>query len=118
MKCAYSIGDDVCCMCVIFAMVSSLCGGNCCTTTGAVVCWALLHSGIIHRPVVVHFLPQMIVFPLYLMVQPILLMVTSHPALQRVTMEMREWEDRLGRMCAIRALSGRPSMASWHVWVE
>ena len=79
---------------------------------------AVLHNGIIHRPVVVHFLPHIMVLPLYLMVHPILLKVTSHPALHSVTTEMREWEARVGRMCAIPALSGNPSMVSSHVWVE
>ena len=83
-----------------------------------ICCGAVSHNGIIQSPVVVHFLPHIIVLPLYLIVHPILLISTSHPALHRVTMETRECEARVGRMCAIRALCGSPSMASSQVWVE
>ncbi len=69
------------------------------------------------RPVLVHLCPQMIVFPLNLIVQPILLKVTSHPALQRLTTEMSECDAKCGSTCACRARLGKWSSCNVHVCV-
>lgn len=87
----------------------------------AVVCvlpCSVFSSGIIQSPVRVHLCPQMIDFPLYFMLHPILLNVISHPALHSVTTETREWEDRFGSMCASLARSGRVWSLSRQVCVE
>ncbi len=45
---------------------------------------------IIHNPVQVHLLPQRMILPQYVILHPILVKVTLHPALHRVTTKMRE----------------------------
>ena len=103
MNWMYSLGLDKLRVCVIFEMMCSVVGFGVGASVGTLF---NPPSGIIHRPVVVHLCPQIIVRPLCLMVQPSFVNVTSHPALQRLTTEMRECEARFGRMCAWRALSG------------
>jgi hypothetical protein len=56
--------------------------------------------GIIHNPVWVHLLPQRMILLQYVIVHPILVKATLQPALHRFTMEMWEWEARLGMMWA------------------
>jgi hypothetical protein len=73
--------------------------------------------GIIHRPVLVHLCPQMTVFPLYLIVQPILLKMTLHPALQRLTTEMSECDANCGSTCACLACSGKWLSCNVHLCV-
>jgi hypothetical protein len=76
-------------------------------TVGSKLAWLLFadaggagRRGIIHNPVRVHLLPQRITLPQYMIVHPILVKMTSQPASHRVTMEMREWEARLGMIWA------------------
>ncbi len=66
-----------------------------------------LLRGTIHKPVVVHLCPQMIVRPQYTMVQLIFVKVTVHPTLHMVTTERMEWDTRLGMIWAARAPAGR-----------
>jgi len=100
MNLAYLLGGDVSRTCMIFAMCCWV-GVGVGFMMGSVGCVPLLsYNGIIHSPVLVHFLPHSIVRPLYLIVHPILLNVTSQPALQRLTMEISEWDERLGSTCA------------------
>ncbi len=111
----YIPGVDVSRMCVMFAMVGvgmspGVFGDNVGPTS-------VLLSGIIHSPVLVHLCAHMIVFPRCVMVHPILVNVTSHPALQRLTTESSECDARLGSTCACRAFSGSWSSSSVHVWV-
>ena len=60
--------------------------------------------GIIHRPVVVHLCPQIIVCPLCLMVQPSLVNVTSQPCIAEVDngderVQCEIWQDvRMARL--------------------
>ncbi len=115
MNLAYSLGDEVSRTCVIFAMCCAVGGVVGFMIGGVGRCRSI--SGIIHSPVLVHLLPHSIVRPLYLIVHPILLNVTSQPALQRLTTEMRECDARLGSMWACRACSGRASMSNLHVCV-
>ncbi len=72
----------------------------------------------IHRPVLVHLLPLMMVFPWYLTVTPILVNVISHPVLQSFTTESREWDASPGTIYPVRALWGRLGMLSRHFWVD
>ena len=96
MNLAYSLGEDVSRTCMIFAMCCVV-GAGVGVMVGGAGCVPLLsYNGIIHSPVLVHFLPHSIVCLLYLIVHPILLNVTSQPALQRLTTEISEWDERLG----------------------
>ncbi len=74
--------------------------------------------GIIHNPVWVHLLLQKMILPQYVIAHPILVKATLHPTLNRVTMEMREWDARPGMMWACHAEAGRAEMLSVHVCVE
>ena len=77
MNLAYLLGEDVSRTCMIFAMCCWV-GVGVGFMMGSVGCVPLLsYNGIIHSPVLVHFLPHSIVRPLYLIVHPILLNVTS-----------------------------------------
>ena len=73
---------------------------------------------IIHSPVLVHFLPFMIIFPLCFTVTSILVKVISQPASHSVTTESREWDARPGMMYPVRAFSGKPGRLSRHLWVD
>ena len=88
----------------------------CCVSWSTVSAWCA--SGSIQRPVCVHFRPQTMVRPRYVMVHPILVKCTSQPALHKVTTDRREWEARPGIMWAARAVRGRVGMSSVHVCVE
>ena len=72
----------------------------------------------IHRPVLVHLFPFMMICPWYLMVMPILVNVISHPALQSFTTEMREWDANPGTIYPVCALCGRLGMFRRHFWVD
>ena len=77
-------------------------------TAGGAVAWASeLLRGTIHKPVLVHLCPQVIVRPQYTMVQLIFVKVTVHPALNIVTTERREWDARPGMIWAAHAPAGR-----------
>jgi len=52
------------------------------------------------------------------MVQPILVKLTLHPALQRVTAEISECEARPGMIWAVRALVGRDGRSNVQVCVD
>ena len=112
----YSFGVDVSRMCVMLASSGNGTGGSVGVFVGGARLVASL-SGIIHRPVLVHLCPQMIDFPLYFIVHPILLKITSHPALQRLTTEMSECDARCGSTCACRARSGKWLSCNVHVCV-
>ncbi len=75
-------------------------------------------SGIIHRPVRVHLFPHIIVRPRYVMVHPIFVKSTSHPALHSVTTLMRECDAKPGMMWARRAVDGRPGRSNVPVCME
>ncbi len=55
-------------------------------------------KGIIHRPLRVHLWLQTIIWPRYMIVQPILEKVTVHPALHIVMADRSKWEARPGIM--------------------
>ena len=111
----YIPGVDVSRMCVMFAMVGV--GISPGVFVGDVRLVCVLLSGIIHSPVFVHLCAQIIVFPRCLMVHPILVKVTSHPALQRLTTDRSECDARFGSTCACRACLGNWSRCSVHVCV-
>ena len=75
-------------------------------------------SGSIQRPVLAHLRPQSITCPRYLTTQPILVNVTSHPALHNFTTDNSECVASPGMTCAILALAGNAGIGSWHVWVD
>ncbi len=75
-------------------------------------------SGIIHRPVRVHLFPHIIVRPRCVMVHPIFVKSTSHPALHSVTTLMRECDAKPGMMWARRAAAGRPGRSNIPVCVD
>ncbi len=68
--------------------------------------------GNIHNPVRVHWLPQRITLPQYVIVHPILVKITLQPALHRVTPEIREWEVRPGMIWVCYADAGRAGLSS------
>ena len=52
------------------------------------------------------------------MVHPILVKLTVHPALQRVTAEISECEARPEMICVVRALVGRDGRSNVQVCVD
>ena len=96
-------------------MAIKLAGCGCKAGAGSV---APSESGINHRPVRVHLWPQTIVRPRYVIVHPIFVNLTMHPALHKVTAESSECDARPGMMWAARALCGRDGRSSVQVWVE
>ncbi len=62
--------------------------------------------GIIHRPVHLHLLPHRIVLPWYMIVHPIFVKWTLHPAFVNVTTETRECDASPGMMCACCTAAG------------
>jgi hypothetical protein len=74
--------------------------------------------GIIHNPVRVHLVPQIITLPRFMIVHPILVKTTLQPALHRVTTEIWEWEARLGMIWACCTEAGRAGMSRVHMCVE
>jgi hypothetical protein len=62
--------------------------------------------GVIHRPVHVHLLPHRIVLPRCMIVHPIFVKWTLHPAFVNVTTETRECDASPGMMCACCAAVG------------
>ena len=81
---------------------------------GVAVGW----SETIHSPILVHFAPLIMIFPLYLMVTLILVNVVSHPASHSAITEIRECDARPGRMYPVRALVGSWGRPSVHCWVD
>ena len=77
-------------------------------------------SGTIHSPVFVHFAHCMTILPQYLMVQPILVNVTSHLALHKCTTDNSdsEWCANPGMMWASLAFGERSGNANVHVSVD
>ena len=65
-----------------------------------------------------HLFPHISVRPLYLMVHPIFVKSTSHPALHSVTTLMRECDAKPGMMWARRAAAGRPGRSNVLVCVD
>jgi hypothetical protein len=91
-------------------------------TVGSMLAWLFFEvvggvgqRGIIHNPVWVHLLPQRITLTRYMIVHPILVKTTLQPVLNRVTMEMREWEATPGMIWACHAEAGRVGMLRVHV---
>jgi len=74
--------------------------------------------GIIHSPVRMHLLPHIIVRPRCVMVHPILVKSTSHPALHSVTTLIRECDAKLEMMWARRAAAGRSGRSNVPVCVD
>jgi hypothetical protein len=74
--------------------------------------------GIIHRPVHVQLLPHRIVLLWCMIVHPIFVKWTSHPAFVNVTTETRECNASPGMMCACRAAAGSIGRLSKQVWVD
>jgi hypothetical protein len=74
--------------------------------------------GIIDSPLCMHFLPHIIVRPRCVMVHPILVNSTSHPALHSVTTLIRECDAKPGMMWAMRAVAGRLGRSNVPVWVD
>ena len=74
--------------------------------------------GIIQSSVRVHLLVHSTVRPRYEIVHPNLPKVISHPALQSVMTEMREWDAKLGMMWARRVAAGSAGMPNVHVCID
>ena len=75
-------------------------------------------TGTIHKPVLVHLLPVSTILPLYLTMQPILLKVTSQPALHSLTTDSRECDAKPGMMWPSRAFVGNLGRSRLHVCIE
>ena len=95
--------------------LSTSCGG--CVRICA-VCVGLLLIGTIHKPVLVHFSPVSTILPLCFTMQPILLKITSHPALHSFITERRECDAKPGMMWPRRAFVGNSGRSRVHVWVD
>ena len=65
-----------------------------------------------------HLFPHIIVRPRCVMVHPIFVKSTSHPALHSVTTLMRECDAKPGMMWARRAAAGRPGRSNVPVCVD
>jgi hypothetical protein len=76
------------------------------------------NRGVIHNPVHMHLLPHRIVRPRYIMVHPILVKRTSHPALQSGTTLMSECNDNPGMMWARHAMAESLGKSNVHVYVD
>ena len=74
--------------------------------------------GIIHSPVVVHFLPHTICLPRYVMLHPIIVNSTVQPASQRLVTDRSECDASPGMICPCRAGLGRCGMSRLHVCVD
>jgi hypothetical protein len=88
----------------------------------AVVCVVvggiLGNRGIIHNPVCMHLLLHRVVRPQCVMVHPILVKRTLHPALQSVTTLTSEWDAKPGMMWARCAVAGSLGKFNVHVCVD
>ena len=74
--------------------------------------------GIIHNPVRMHLLLHRIVWPRCVMVLPILVKRTSHPALQSVTTLTGECDAKPGMMWARPAATGTLGQSNVHMCVD
>ena len=74
--------------------------------------------GIIQRPVYVHLLQSIIIFPWYQTVQEMSFILTSHPALQNLTTEIRECDASPGMIRAILACGGSCGRGRVPMWLE
>ncbi len=112
MKCACSAAVDVASMLAAMAIGRALavaCSGM---RAGDVV------RGMIHRLVHVHLLLHRIVLPWCVIVHPIFVKRTSHPAFINVKTETRECNASPGMMCACCAAAGSIGRLSKQVWVD
>ncbi len=83
---------------------------------GGAVAWASEYlRGTIHKPVLVHLCPQIIMRPRYILVQLIFVKVTVHPVLHMVTTERSEWDARPGMIWADCVPAGRSGRSSVQV---
>jgi hypothetical protein len=73
---------------------------------------------IIHNPVHMHLLPHRIVQPQCVMVHPILVKRTLHPALQSVTTLTSECNSKPGITWARRAMAGNLGKSNVHLCVD
>ena len=83
-----------------------------------VECSASGTSGIIHKPVCVHFLHCIVGFPLLCISQDMSLITTLHPALQSFTTDTSECDASPGTMWASLALGGSCGSAIFAVWLD
>jgi hypothetical protein len=74
--------------------------------------------GIIHNPVCMHLLPLRIVQSRCIIVHPIFVKRTSHPALQSVTTLTSEWNAKPGMMWARHAEAESLGKSNVHVCVD
>ena len=84
-------------------------------------CWVGFSLGFsltIHSPVLMHFLPLMMTFPLCFTMTSIFVKVISHPASHSVTTESKEWDARPGTMNPICGFCGKNGRLSRHFWVD
>ncbi len=85
---------------------------------GMVVGGILGTRTIIYYPVHMHLLPHRVVQPRCVMVHPILVRRTSHPALQSVTTLTSECDANSGMMWARRAVAGSSGKSNVHVCMD
>jgi hypothetical protein len=76
------------------------------------------NRGIIHNPVQMHLLPHRIVWPPSIMVHPILVKMTLHPALHSVTPQTSECNVKPGMMWARHAMAGSLGKSNTHMCVD
>ena len=81
-------------------------------------CSASGTSGIIHKPVCVHFLHCIVGLPLLCTSHDMSLIITLHPALQSFTTDTNECDANPGTMWASLALGGSCGSAIFAVWLD
>jgi hypothetical protein len=85
---------------------------------GVVVGRILGTRGIIHNPVHMHLQPHRIMQPQCVMVHPIFVKRTLHPALQSVTTLTSEYDAKPGMMCARHAAAGSLGKSNVHMCLD
>jgi hypothetical protein len=101
---------------VAATLVAMAVRGN--AVVGAFVGGVLGTSGIIHNPVCMHLLPHRIVQPRCVLVHPIFVKRTSHPALQSVTTLTIVCNAKPGMMWAQHAMAGSLGKSNLHICMD
>ncbi len=103
-------------MVVAATLAAMVARGN--AMVGKVIDGLLVCRGIIHNPVHIHLLPHRIMRLWCVIVHPIFVKRTLHPALQSVTTLTRECNAKPGMMWARHAVVGRLGKSNMQVCLD
>ena len=92
--------------------------GPWCVGSVGAACSSSGTSGIIHKPVCVHFLHCIVGLPLLCISHEMSFIITLHPALQSFTTDTNECDASPGTMWASLALGGSCGSAIFAVWLD